>query len=63
VKCQAKYPLCADCGEFDKESWNFGSSNLCRCKVSGRLRWVGTPASDCLDFTARFESVFEFIPF
>jgi hypothetical protein len=63
VKFRAEYPLCVDCGEFDKESWDFASSNLCRCKASGSLRWVGTPASDCADFRNRAESVFDLIPF
>jgi hypothetical protein len=52
-----------DCGEFDKESWDFASSNLCRCKASGFRRWAGAPASDCADFTARAWRVFDLIPF
>ena len=60
---QAKYPLCMDCGEFDKESWDFGSSNLCKCKVSGRLCWTGTSASNCLDFIDRAAALFRLITF
>jgi hypothetical protein len=44
---QVSYPICGDCALFDKESWGFRDSNLCKCVEDGRRHWVGTPADRC----------------
>ncbi len=43
-------PHCKDCGNFDRPSVGFKSSNLCRCKADGRKHWAGDDARNCLHF-------------
>jgi hypothetical protein len=42
--------LCKDCGNFDRPSNRFESTNLCRCRADGQKHWAGDEAVNCLNF-------------
>jgi hypothetical protein len=47
---RARYPLCMDCVNLDRETWDFSSPNKHICREDGREHWIGEPATDCQHF-------------
>jgi hypothetical protein len=53
---QTRSLICGDCQKFQKESWDFQSSNRCKCLRDGRKRWIGNDAAECFGFIERSQS-------